>query len=74
MGRLRGNGCRFGDAVRIRGTRRDVGPCRVPLVSLTDWSIFRLFLTDDEQFANWQLWKNLLWACREKLSEGEIEG
>jgi hypothetical protein len=26
----------------------------------------RLFPTDEEQFANLQVWKNLLWACREK--------
>ncbi len=36
-------------------TRRDVGPCRVRLVSLTDGAIFLLFLTDEEQFANLQI-------------------
>jgi hypothetical protein len=38
-------------------------------------SIFQLFLTDEEQFANLQLWKNLLLrTCRDKLWEGEMQG
>ena len=42
--------------------------------ALTDGTFFRLFLTDEEQFANLQLGRNLLLrSCRETLWEGEIE-
>ncbi len=44
------------------------------MILVASRSIFPLFLTDEEQFANLQLWKNLLRACWEKLKEGEIEG
>lgn len=35
-------------------------------------SIFQLFLTDEERFANLPLWKNLLRVCREKIGEGKV--
>ncbi len=42
------------------------------MILVASRSIFRLFLTDEEQFANLQLWKNLLLrTCREKLWDGE---
>ncbi len=37
--------------------------------------IFQLFLPDEDQFANLQLWKNLLLpTCRESLRDEEVEG
>jgi superfamily I DNA and/or RNA helicase len=36
--------------------------------------IFQLILADEEQFANRQLWKNLLRTCRENLRDGENGG
>lgn len=45
------------------------------MILVASRSIFQLFLTDEEQFANLQLWKNLLLrTCREKVWDGEIEG
>ena len=45
------------------------------LGSLTDGAVFQLFLMDEEQLANLQLWKNLLLRTRRyKLWHAEIEG
>ncbi len=57
-----------------RFASRGVGPCRVRLASLAGLGELQLFLTDEEQFANLRVWKNLLRTCREKLWDGEIEG
>ena len=44
------------------------------MIPVASPSIYQLFLTDDEQFANLQLWKNLLLrTCRETLWDGEIK-
>ena len=51
--------------VRIHPTWRDVGPCRVRLVSLAGWGNLPILLANEEQFANLQVWKNLLRAWRE---------
>jgi hypothetical protein len=58
----------------IHHTWREVGPRRVRFGLPDGWAIFQLFLTDEEQFANLQLWKNLLWTCRDKLWEGSLSG
>ena len=52
--------------------RRLPRSCKMILVAPR--SIFQPFLTDEEQFANLQLWKNLLRMRGEKLWEGEITG
>jgi hypothetical protein len=53
--------------VQIRHPRRDVGPCR-------DGANLQLFLTDEEQFANPQLWKSIYGSCREELWHGTVNG
>jgi hypothetical protein len=45
------------------------------MILVASESVFRYFSSDEEQFANSQIWKNLLRrTCTEKLWEGEVEG
>ncbi len=44
------------------------------MILVTSRLIISLFLTDEEQLANLQVWQNLLRACREKLWDGKVEG
>ncbi len=43
------------------------------MILVASRSNFGLFLTDEEQFANPQFWKNLLRACREKRWDGDVQ-
>ena len=58
--------------VGLRPTWRDVGPCRVRLASLMVGAIFQLFLPDEEQFANLQLWKNVLLHVSQECSPSRV--
>lgn len=61
-------------AAEIRRTWRDVRPCRVRLNSLADRANFQLFLTGDEQLADFQVRKNVLRGCRVNWGMGKIRG
>ncbi len=56
-----------------RRLARTLSRAKRKMILVASRSIFQLLLTDEDQFANLQLWKNLLRTCRDKLWEGKIK-